>query len=87
MFKAAVVSLVALEQSLNGDASTLVFGNRCPVDKLFAVISVQRGVDQCLRHGGTGDMLNTKGWVGFAINKATSQDGRATGRKVMLWST
>ena len=49
MFKAAVVTFVSSEQTLNCDLSAFVFRNISPCDKVFAVISVKGRVDQLLR--------------------------------------
>ena len=49
MFKAAVVTFVSSEETLDCDLSAFVFRDISPCDKVFAVISMQRCVDQLLR--------------------------------------
>ena len=80
------MTLVSLEKSLDGDMAALIFWDFSTGNEVFAVVSVQSGVNHLLRHGCASDMLNPKGCIGVSVYEAASQRRFAAGRKVEPWN-
>ena len=86
VFEASVMAFVSLKKSLDGDMAALIFWDFSTGNEVFAVVSVQSGVNHLLRHGCASDMLNPKGCVGVSVYEAASQRRFAAGRKVEPWN-
>ena len=73
------MTLVSLEKSFDGDMAALIFWDFSTGNEVFAVVSVQSGVNHLLRHG-CQRHAQPERCIGVSVYEAASQRRFAAGR-------